>query len=350
MSGRESWQVVGHAEAVAQLQRAIAADHVGHAYLFAGPDGVGKTTVALEFARALMCLRRDDGYPCGECDSCRRIWRDGDRRTHPDLTVADVEWQATMLGSRAGGARQRLSIDAIRWLRQDIVSRPILSRWKVQIVDDAGRLSDTAPDAFLKTVEEPPPFAVIILVTPSIEAVPETIRSRCRHIEFGPVSRLAIEAELTRRSIDADTAATVASVARGRVATALELASDPDSLDRWNADVAEAFGYISEPLGRLRLAGPLAANHTKNRDHTFQVLEHCAGLWRDALLAQAGVDDAAAYPEMRDAIQRFSGQFSTAEIAEALRATRRAAHDLDRNFQARIALMAMINRWPTLAD
>ena len=80
----------------------------------------------------------------------------------------------------AARSRQRLSIETIRWLRQDIVTRPVVGRWKVQIVDDADLLSESAPDAFLKTLEEPPPFAVIILVASSVDAVSETVRSRCR--------------------------------------------------------------------------------------------------------------------------------------------------------------------------
>ncbi len=344
------WNIVGHAEAVDRLRGAIESGRVGHAYLIAGPEGVGKTTLALELARALMCLKRDDGIACGECDSCRRISRERERRTHPDLTVADVEWQATLIGNRAGGVRQRLSIEAVRWLRQDIVSRPVLSRWKVQIVDDADRLSISAPDAFLKTLEEPPGSAVIILVTTSLEAIPETIRSRCQLIQLGLVPKAEIVSALRERGVQDDKAVAIAAIARGRIATAFDLVDDPEALEKWQTDVTEAFGYLSEPLGRLRLAGPIAANHTKERDRTFALLEHCAGLWRDALLVHAGVPDGEAYPFMRDAVQRFALQFSPGQITSALRATRRAADDLDRNFQARIAIMAMVSRWPNLPE
>lgn len=340
------WDVVGHVEAIGQLQAAINAGRVAHAYLITGPDGVGKTTLALQFARALMCLTRDDGIPCGECDSCRRIGRDAERRSHPDLTLADIEWQAGMFGSRAGGTRQRLSIEAIRWLRQDIVSRPVLSRWKVQIVDDADRLSDSAPDAFLKTLEEPPASAVIIMVASSIDAIPETMRSRCRHIQLGLVPRAEIIAELERRGVAEAEAESIAAVARGRIATALDLAHDPDAVQRWESEVNEALECLSNPLGRLRLAGPIAANHTKNRDRTFALLDHCAGLWRDALMVHAGLYDELAYPRLQDRMRQIAGHYTPEQISEALSATRRAAHDLERNFQARIAIMAMINRWP----
>jgi DNA polymerase-3 subunit delta' len=254
------------------------------------------------------------------------------------------------LGSRAGAARQRLSIEAVRWLRQDIVSRPILSRWKVQIVDEADLLSEAAPDAFLKTLEEPPASAVIMLVASSLEALPETIRSRCQHVQLGLAPKSMLVAELTARGVTEAQAAAIAAVARGRVATALELAAQPEALERWRADVAEAFACLSEPLARLRLAGPLAANHTKDRERTFTLLDHCAGLWRDALIVQAGLVDNLAYPHMRERLAAFAGELGPEQIARALRATRRAAHDLERNFQARIALLAMINLWPDLPE
>lgn len=350
MTTTASWNVIGHGDAARHLQRSIANRRVGHAFLIVGPEGVGRTTFALEFARALLCLNRDDGFACGSCASCRRIVRDASERNHPDLTVADVEWQTGLLGGSSGAARQRLSIDAIRWLRQDIVSRPILSRWKVQIVDDADRLSDTAPDAFLKTLEEPPGSAVIMLVASSLEAISETIRSRCLHIHLGLVARDDIVAALVERGVSDTEAASIASIARGRVATALKLTSDSDAIKRWREDVQESFGYISEPLGRLRLAGPIAANHTKNRERTFMVLNHCASLWRDALMLKAGLPESISNAELAGPLQEFARRFSARQIAGALDATRRAAEDLDRNFQARIALLAMIDRWPDLHD
>lgn len=346
MDATATWDVIGHEETARHLQQRIASGRVGHAYLITGPDGVGKTTLALEFARALLCLERDDGIACGVCNSCRRIARTRERRTHPDVTVADVEWQEAVLGSRPGGIRQRLSIEAIRWLRQDIVSRPVLSRWKVQIIDDADRLSDTAPDAFLKTLEEPPGSAVIVLVASSLDSIPETIRSRCQHIHLGLSPRREIVAALVGRGVPESEAESIAGIARGRIATALSLSQDPEALARWREEVAEAFGYIREPLGRLRLAGPIAANHTKDRDRTFTLLDHCAGLWRDALMMRAGLPDEISHTELSSEIHQLAGQFSTSQIVEALEATRRASDDLDRNFQARIALMAMIDRWP----
>ena len=348
MTDAPGWDVVGHDDAVDRLAAAIESGRVGHAYLITGPEGIGKTTLAIEFARALLCLKRSDGTACGECDSCRRVARDSDRRTHPDLTVADVTWQASLLGTRAGGTRQQLSIEAIRWLRQDIVARPILSRWKIQIIDDADRLSHAAPEAFLKTLEEPPRFAVIILVATSAETLSETIRSRCQHVHLGLVSNADIVDALRERQVPDNQIEDAAAIARGRIATALAAVERPESLEQWRAGASDAFGFMSDPLGRLTLAGPIAANHTKNRERTFALLEHCTGLWRDALLYRTGVTKGISYPGMRQDVEEFAARLSPSALSEALHATRRAAHDLDRNFQARIAILAMIDRWPSL--
>lgn len=347
MSAAASWGLIGHDEAVARLIQTIAADKVGHAYLITGPQGVGRTTLALAFAKALTCLESTNGIPCGACQSCRRVARDAEHRTHPDITVADVQWQATVLGSRASDAtRQRLSIDAIRWLRQDIATRPILSRWKVQIVDDADRLSDAAPDAFLKTLEEPPASAVIMLVAESYDAVPETIRSRCQHIALGLVDRATIQAALLERGIAEREARAIAAISRGRPGAALDLARSPEVLEEWKQQVREAFEHIRDPLGRLRIAGPIAANHTRDRERTFRLLETCTGLWRDALLLKSGLTEAVSFADVAGELRAYVEPLSEAEILRALRATRRATEDLERNFQARIALLAMVEQWP----
>ncbi|RIK44459.1 MAG: DNA polymerase III subunit delta' [Chloroflexi bacterium] len=345
-AANSNWPLVGHAEASAAVRAAIVQDRIPHAWLITGPEGVGRTTLALLIAQALNCERQREQRPCGTCDSCKRIAA----RNHPDVLVADMAWQHTMVGSGSGErakVRQRFSIDAIRWLRGDIVMRPIQGRWKVQILDDAGLFSHDAPDAFLKVLEEPPPYAVLILVAESVDQAPETIRSRCRHIALGLVSAAEIVSALRHRGVDAEQATQLAQIARGRVGWVFDALHQPDLLLQRRVALETAFEHLTTPLGRAAITGVIAGSHAKKRDDTYTLLAHWVGMWRDALLLQVGLGDALHYPELGARLADWSARFDVPTIVDALAATQRCLHDLDTNVQARIALQAMVTRWPS---
>jgi DNA polymerase-3 subunit delta' len=340
------WGVLGHDAVIEGLSAAKAAERVSHAYLLTGPEGVGRTTLALALARALNCAAAPSERPCNACENCRRALNNA----HPDLTLVDMAWQETMIGRAKGDqsrARQRLSIDAVRWLRQDIVTRPVLGRWKIQIVDDAGLLTEYAEDAYLKTLEEPPSFAVIILVADNPESVSETIRSRCQPLALGVSPRTVVEALLADRGVDPDTARRVAAVARGRIGAALRLTSDPKALTQRRELVEAAFEHMTTPLGRVAMFGAVAKHHTERRDRTFALLETCMGLWRDALLHQAGLVEHTVFPEVAERLAPWATGRSPEELYRGVWSTRRCLDDLDKNVQARIALQAMVLQWPT---
>ncbi|HEX5167033.1 MAG TPA: DNA polymerase III subunit [Thermomicrobiales bacterium] len=339
------WNVAGHDAAVEGLATAVAAGRVSHAYLITGLEGVGRTTLALALARALNCEAAPGQRPCNECDACRRIVR----HVHPDIVLADMQWQETVVGKSRGDqsrSRQRFSIDAIKWLREDIVTRPILGRWKMQIIDDAGKFSTDAPEAFLKTLEEPPPYAVIVLIAESADQVAETIRSRCRHIALGAVPASAIRAELIRRGVEGATAERLSRGALGRVAWAVRMAEDPRALEKWREQVETAFEHLTTPLGRITITGSLAREHTRKRDNTFELLDIWTGLWRDALLLHSGLPDQVSFPHLADRLEPFAQRQDISGLYRALWATQRAGSDLDHNVQARIALHAMVMQWP----
>lgn len=343
--GRTNWPVIGHEGAVRDISDAVRSGRVSHAYLITGPTGVGRTTFAMGLAQALNCERGADERPCGECDNCRRI----DHGAHPDVTRVDLEWQAEMIAAPRGDAsrsRQRLSIETIRWLRQDIVTRPVMGRWKVQIVDDADLLSESAPDAFLKTLEEPPPFAVIILVATSVDAVSETVRSRCRHIQLGTVSTQTIRKTLESRGMPSAAAGAISRSAHGRIAWALRMADDPEALRSRREKVETAFEHLTAPLGRIEISGIIASNHSRNRDATHELLDLYAGLWRDALLHRAGLGDLVVFPEVGDRLAEYASNLEVGDLRRAVGATQRCMGDLDANMQARIALHAMVMQWP----
>ncbi|MEO8512581.1 MAG: DNA polymerase III subunit gamma/tau [Ignavibacteria bacterium] len=162
------------------LRNAIKNNRISHAYLFSGPRGVGKTTVARLLAMSLNCTdKKPNGEPCKECDSCREILNDN--RNHPDVFEID-------------GASNR-NIEDVRELKEKVKYGPVRSKYKIFIIDEVHMLTGASFNALLKTLEEPPPYVVFIFATTSPEKVPLTILGRCQKFDF---KRLTIE-EISER-------------------------------------------------------------------------------------------------------------------------------------------------------
>lgn len=157
------------------LRNAIKNNRISHAYLFSGPRGVGKTTVARLLAKSLNCTdRKPNGEPCNKCDSCKEI--NNDNRNHPDVFEID-------------GASNR-NIEDVRELKEKVKYGPVRSKFKIFIIDEVHMLTGASFNALLKTLEEPPPYVVFIFATTSPEKVPLTILGRCQKFDF---KRLTIE-------------------------------------------------------------------------------------------------------------------------------------------------------------
>ncbi len=178
--------LIGQDRPVTVLKNAIRRDRVAHAYLFHGPEGVGKSTAARLFAQALNCERIEetgDGDACGECRSCLLAARDG----HPDVRVITLE------ADEKGRLRTEIAIDQVRQLIHDAHLKRVLGRNKVYIIDPADRMNQSSANALLKVVEEPPSRVVLILVTSHPASLLPTILSRSQKVAFQIAGTEAIE-------------------------------------------------------------------------------------------------------------------------------------------------------------
>ena len=174
--------LVGQEFVAATLTSSIAQGRIAHAYLFAGPRGVGKTSVARILAKALNCEKGLTATPCGTCASCAEISRGG------SLDVIEID-----------GA-SNTSVNDVREIRDEVLFAPNAGRYKVYIIDEVHMLSNSAFNALLKTIEEPPPYIVFIFATTEVHKVPATIRSRCQQYNFRLISTAEIKEKLREAS------------------------------------------------------------------------------------------------------------------------------------------------------
>src|SRR5574344_68760 len=162
--------VIGQTQIVETLKNQIKTDSISHAYLFCGTRGTGKTSCAKIFAKAVNCLSPKDGSPCGNCEVCKKIQSNG------NLDIIEID------------AASNNRVDEIRDLREKVGYLPSVGKYKVYIIDEVHMLTDSAFNALLKTLEEPPSHIIFILATTEPEKLPATIVSRCMRFDFKLVS------------------------------------------------------------------------------------------------------------------------------------------------------------------
>jgi len=186
--------ILGQQKAVLSLQTQLRTNRIAQAYLFAGPEGVGRKKTAIEVAKALNCRNKEQIEPCDECPSCRKI----DKNIHPDVHLIDFAWQAGLLEEKPEQQTQ-IKIDVIREIQREISLKRFEGNYKVFIIDQAEKMSQSAMNCLLKTLEEPPENSLLILVTTSQDMLTQTIISRCQIIKFNRLMDSIIHKILTEK-------------------------------------------------------------------------------------------------------------------------------------------------------
>jgi DNA polymerase III subunit delta' len=277
-------QVKGHAKEVKLLSSALVEDRVAGAYLFAGPPGIGKALLGESFARALNCEDRRDGDEQCTCRSCVLI-RAGN---HPDFFTLKPDGRD-------------IKIAQVRELIAGLQLKPYMGRYKVVLIDPAETLNIASSNALLKTLEEPPPQTVIILVTSMPHRLLVTIRSRCQRITFQPLDR-AVATEVIGQllQIDQERAQALATLAAGSIGKALQL-----QLEGFEDRIGDALGFCAgldraSTARRLDFAAELAKAESGKKGENAQVIapliEVMMSFCRDMAFSELGVDQASLLP------------------------------------------------------
>lgn len=245
--------VIGQDHIVRTLKNQIATGTIGHAYIFTGTRGTGKTSVAKIFARAVNCPTPVDSSPCGKCDVCRELTLNG------NFDVLEID------------AASNNSVDQVRELTDKVMFPPTIGKYKVYIIDEVHMLSKGAYNALLKTLEEPPAYAIFILATTEVRQIPATILSRCLRFDF----RLVSPAKIAERirfifddngiSYENEGVDAIANAGQGSVRDALSIADMCVSYSGRNvtyASVLEVLG-ASDPVRLARLADEIASGNVE---------------------------------------------------------------------------------------
>ncbi len=285
-------ELIGQQHVSQALSRAIASERVGHAYLFTGARGVGKTSAARILAKALNCAQGTSPTPCNQCEICESVSAGG------DVDVLEID-----------GASNR-GIDEIRQLRQNVAVRPSRSRFKIYIIDEVHMLTKEAFNALLKTLEEPPEHVKFIFATTEPNKIPVTILSRCQRYDFAGIEAAAIQTRLAEIAksegveIEADALQILAMRAAGSMRDSQSLLEQLLSTGReqiTSTDVTTMLGVA--PAARLsQLVLPLVARDAATAlveldaaiaegAEVSQLLDQLLGYFRDVMTQSVGCDE-----------------------------------------------------------
>lgn len=338
-------EVIGQEHVIQTLKNAFHSNKVGHAYLFSGPRGTGKTTTARLLAKAVNCLSDDlKSRPCDNCDHCKEV----NEGRFMDLIEID--------------AASNTSVEDVRDLRDKINFLPSQGKYKVYIIDEVHMLSTAAFNALLKTLEEPPPHAIFILATTEVHKIPPTVLSRCQRHEFRriPVNHIVVQlekiVEKEKLSISKETLVLIARQSTGSLRDAISLLDQlTSSGDEITLSIAQNVLGTSTSQNVIALvkaiqdhdaSSGLQVLHqaldggTDPRQFARQIVEYL----RSLLLVRLGnMDQVDATAEQKSQMKEQAGNFDTGRLLEAIRSFNTATMEMRNNWQPSLLLeMALI--------
>ena len=291
---------------------------------------------------ALCCAGLPEaGRFCGECGVCRRIGRS----VYPDVTVYDLASQAER--DRDKSRNLTLNIQTVREVSAAVAFRPAESRWRIVIVDDAETMQETAQEAFLKTLEEPPSYAVIILIASDPERLLDTIRSRCTNIRFGTSTTTVVAEALRAHGAASGDADTIAALSGGSIGWAIRALEDPALLEHRSMVVQQAFELVTaDPYQRMVSAVRLADGFAADRDGVRERLQAVQEIWREAMYAHTGVHDSPVSGRIPGLLERIP----LGSIVNAVESIELCLDNLEANVRPRLAMEAMVSTWPIVSS
>jgi DNA polymerase-3 subunit delta' len=312
--------IVGHKKQLESLRSGLANNRLHHAYLFLGPDGVGKRTVALSLTKAILCQEMRHDF-CDACDNCARV----QNGNHPDVRVVERLQK-----------KNEITIQQVRELERELSYRSFTGGKKIAVLDPASLMNYPAQNALLKTLEEPPRDSLLILLSTSAGALLTTLVSRCMRLSFAPLPAEEVASFLTaRKGVPREKAQLLATVSMGSLGRAVS--EEMEEMIQKRAAWAERISALAAEDAPAWMA--LAEEIASDREESLQFLEWAKQWYRDILICQvAGGSREVSNPDLEDSIRRQADKYSRERILSLLSQADAAAASIRRNVNRRMAL------------
>jgi DNA polymerase-3 subunit delta' len=329
------WNVYGHEWASEMLKEHIARSAVRHAYLFTGPPGVGRRTLALRFAQALNCTEPPEpGQPCGKCRTCLQI----ERMQQADLSIVRAEQEGVSL-----------KVEQMRELQSMLSLSPYESRYRIALLLRFHEATVNAQNAFLKTLEEPAPRVVLLLTADSSESLLPTIVSRCEVLRLRPMQLDRLMKILEEKhNLTPGDAQRLAHLSGGRMGYAMHLQSDPGVLQKENEKIEDCLSLLHATY-RDRISYGERFKSRDSRVKAYETLRVWLFLWRDMLLKASGSKVPLVYLDWQEQISSIASRLSSETIRPRISDLEEALVQLDTtNVNASLLMEVVLLDWPKL--
>ncbi len=331
----DNWNLLGHEWAVDMLHQHVARGEVRHAYLFCGPPGLGRRTLALRLAQALNCTTPiAAGVPCGTCRDCRQI----ESMQHPDMTVIqalDDEGNTKENGT--------LKVEYVRAVQHSLSLKPYQAKYRVALFLRFQEANDSAANALLKTLEEAPAHAILLLTADTPEQLLPTIVSRCEILRLRALPISAIEADLLKRGVDAERARLLAHISGGRPGYARKLIDNVTLLEKREERLNDLQTLLSASrVEKFSYADKLA----KDKETMRQVILIWLSYWRDVMLRVAQADTPLTNIDCNMEIEFLASRLDLHVVRCVVSELESALEKMDRNVNSRLLAEVLLLDWP----
>ena len=331
----DNWNLLGHEWAVDMLRQHAAHDEIRHAYLFCGPPGLGRRTLALRLAQALNCTKPlAPGVPCGQCRDCKQI----EAMQHPDMNVIQA-----LDGDNLPKEGGTLKVDQIREVQRSLSLKPYQAKYRVALFLRFQEANDNAANALLKTLEEAPAHAILLLTADTPEQLLPTIISRCEILRLRPLPIESVEADLIYRGVDEERARLLAHISGGRPGYARRLVDDVTLLEKRDERLNDLQTLL--PAARVEKFS-YADKLSKDKDAMRQAIIIWLSYWRDVMLRVAGAETPLTNVDRNMEIEFLAGRLNLSTARRVVSDLENALEKMDRNVNSRLLAEVLLMDWP----